>query len=269
MTRDVISFRGNKEEWNNFTTAAKQREKDVWDALRPFILTYARLDSDKVRQCTEAALRDYNAHRTIQHMLETEEVTITDGTFIQIGLKPLIDADFFYKDPPDVNKDPTLPGLGSMIAASERDFLVHQILNNKLISRIQIPFPANLADFLSTEAYKVSTVPIIILPYNFYPNLFNASNYPRLKHTNPVTMDEHIKLFFVPKGPLDGKIIILNFHAGVIRCVKKANPVTDTLEFLQVTIGVEEKNGKIDVTAKTLVRLDWFDITQVKIIELV
>ena len=39
MARETISFKGEKEIWQNFTLEAKRRKQEIWNILEPFIKT--------------------------------------------------------------------------------------------------------------------------------------------------------------------------------------------------------------------------------------
>jgi len=40
--KEVISFRGERNDWIDFIAKLKKERKEVWDVLKPFIKTYGK-----------------------------------------------------------------------------------------------------------------------------------------------------------------------------------------------------------------------------------
>ena len=159
---------------------------------------------EKIKKFYEYTLEDYNQSLEIEDIVKIKLVEKTDGDFIQIGLRPLIEDSIFI----DPSFSEYLPGIGRMIAAGELDFLIKTILENKEIEKIELK--EDVKEFPKYIDYNNA---LIIISTKFYVEIFTKlmnridykEKYPRLDYRN--------RIFSVPEKILGNKIIIIDRDA--------------------------------------------------------
>src|SRR3989338_9188403 len=138
-------------------------------------------DEEKVKHFQESTVEEYNKSLIVEDITEVKLVEKTDGSFTQIGIKPLVDEDMFILP----NFHPDLPGAGRLIAVGERDFLIKNILENTVKEIKRIEFKEDIKEF---PKHITSNNSIILLSTKFYVDVFTKlmnridyeEKYPRL-----------------------------------------------------------------------------------------
>src|SRR3989344_2535850 len=90
-------------------------------------------DKNKVKLFHEYTLEDYNKSLIIEDIVKVNLVEKTDGSFTQIGIRPLLEDDIIII--PSFSE--YLPGAGRMVANGEEDYLIKNILDKKEIEKIE------------------------------------------------------------------------------------------------------------------------------------
>jgi len=268
MAREPITFKGEKDVWQNFTLEVKRRRQEIWNVLKPIIERYSSFSHEKIKTCINAALSEYYADRIIDKVVYCQEVPDTDGNFTQIGHRPLIEKKFFQEDKGDTYRSPILPSLGIVVAKGEINFLVGEILKNQSVNRETIAASKADINFLSNKASSIGHETTIFMPVKFYTALYNDRQaHTRIKAGKPKTLDNH-NLVLVTEDVLRDKIVILDKMSAVYRYVRAYNPVTDRSEILHIQIGIEEKDEKTDVLVRTMVQMKLWKVEGAHILEI-
>jgi len=155
---------------------------------------------ENIEQFHKDTLDDYNRSLIIEDIVKVDLTEKTDDSFIQIGIRPVLDDEMFVSS----SFDPRLPSAGRMVAIGEEDFLINTILNKKEIKKIEIK--ENIEEF-PKYVYEFND-PIILISNKFFVEIFTKlmhridyeERYPRL--------DNRYKIIIVPETILTNKIII-------------------------------------------------------------
>jgi hypothetical protein len=219
-------------------------------------------NKDKMKQFNELTLKEYNQDLIIEKIVKVELVKETDGSFIQLGLRPLVEDDIFRKFK-DVEVYPNLPGLGRHIAIGERDFLIKNILDNKKIKR-KILNKEKLLNFPSS-AYEFSKATILI-SLDFFVELSQKLAH-RIKYEKGKTiLDNNYNLDFIPGEMMKNKIIIISPNAILWQKEKFFNEFTKTEEKIDIQINSASAN-KADILVRSVNKIKNIDPELIKIIE--
>jgi hypothetical protein len=170
-----------------------------------------------------------------------------------------------------VQRDPILPSLGSTVAYGEVDFLVHKIIERKEIHLEKIEKSKTDVNFLISKAYEVGHESTILLSYKLYSSLYTEI-YRRNLHNQtakriPMKLDNH-NLLFLNNKELEDKIIIFDKFSILLSYVPSFNFVTEKPEPLHIEIGIMEKEGKTDVQVRSLIKLNFLDISKINIFQI-
>ncbi|MCK4647773.1 hypothetical protein KAT24_02490 [Candidatus Pacearchaeota archaeon] len=220
-----------------------------------------RYEKEKIKRFNEYTLEDYHSSLIIEDIVKVNLVEKTDGSFTQIGIRPLINEDIFIN--PSFSE--YLPGAGRMVAVGEIDFLIKNILDKKEIEKIEFKedikeFPKYVFDFNN---------PMILLSTKFYVEIFtklmNRIDYEE-KHPR---LDRRYKIISVPERVIGNRIIIIPKYSVLWKKKLFYNEFTDKKEKLSVEIGTPKPEGKVDVTIKSLNKIEYIDKKEIKILEIV
>jgi len=213
----------------------------------------------KLKEFHEFTIEDYNRSLIIEDIATVKTVERADDSFIQIGMRPLMDDDMFLLP----SFDPRLPSAGMMVAVGEEDFLVGTILNNKEIGRIEFKedikeFPKYVFDF--NEA-------IILLSTKFYVETFtklmNRIDYEE-KHPR---LDYRYRIIPVSEKVLGNKIIIIGKDAVLWEKQLFIDKITGKKEKIDISIK-PASIGKVDITIRSVNKIKYLDPEQIKILEI-
>lgn len=217
-------------------------------------------NQEKLKKFHEYTLQDYEGSLIVDKIVDMHLVEKTDGSFIQIGIRPLIEEDIFI----DPGFSEYLPGAGRTVAIGEEEFLISKILENKEIERRD--FKENLKEF-PKKVYEIDNA-VILLSTKFYveffTNLMNRIDYEE----NIPRLDKRFKIISISERILGNKIIILDRNAILWEKEIFEDKTTGTAETLDISIKTIP-GGKVDITLRsvnkiTIVNPELIKILQVK-----
>jgi len=219
-------------------------------------------DKEKVKKFYEYTLGDYNQSSIIEDLVKVIFVEKTDGKFIQIGIRPLINDDIFI----DPSFSEYLPGAGRMVAVGEIDYLIKTIMdkaNKKEINKIE--FKEDIKEF-PKYVYGFDDS-IILLSTKFYVEVFTKlmnridyeEKYPRL--------DKRYKIISVSEKVLGNKIIIIDKNAILWEKQKFYNKYTNRDEKIDIKIKPASSEGKVDITVRSVNKIKYINPELIKILE--
>lgn len=211
-------------------------------------------NQEKVEQFKKYATDEYNRSLAIEDIAVVTKTERTDGDFVQIGLRPLIEDEFLIVP----NFEPKLPGVGRMVAAGEMDFLINALVED---DKIKVEnFDEDIRDF-PKHAFEF-TEAVILFSTKFYVEIFTKL-MPRIEYgAGHPTLDGRYKLISVPEKVLGSKIIIIGMDA--IRWKKQ---LFENGETLDINIRPATEFGKVDITVRSVNKLEFVDTERIKILE--
>ena len=215
-------------------------------------------DKEKIKEFIEYVIEDYNSNLLVERIANVNTTEKTDGSFIQIGIKPLLDEDMFISP----NFDPRLPSAGRLIAVGEEEFLIDSLLKNEEIKFLEfkediIEFPKYVYDFDN---------PIILLSTKFYVEFFTKlmhridyeEKYPRL--------DKRYRILAVPENVLSNKIIIIDKEAIFWEKELFYNEIIEKKEKIDIKIK-QSTLEKVEITIRSVNKIKYLDPELIKILE--
>lgn len=207
---------------------------------------------EKIDEFIRLTTEDYNRSLVIEDIATVRTTEKTDGSFIQIGIRPLMEDDMFI----DPGFYPNLPGAGSTVAMGERDYLIQQILENEQIKKINVN-----EDIVEFPKYIEFSDAYILLSNKFYVEVFTKlmrridyeERYPRLDYRN--------RILIVPEKVLDNKIIIIAKNAIVW---EKELFGKGTLD---ISIKPAQEMFKVDITIRSVNKIKYLDTDSILVLE--
>jgi len=216
-------------------------------------------DKEKIRKFHEYTLEDYNRSLIIEDIAKVNLVEKTDGSFIQIGIRPLLEDDIFIS--PSFSE--YLPGAGRMVAIGEEDYLIKNILDKKEIEKIEFvedikEFPKYVYDFDNA---------VILLSTKFFVEVFTKlmhridyeEKYPRL--------DRRYRIISIPEKVLGNNIIIVDKNAILWDKEIFDNKITGKKEKIDINIKPAKEMGKVDITIRSVNKIKYIDTDSIRILE--
>ncbi|GBE20334.1 hypothetical protein BMS3Abin17_01072 [archaeon BMS3Abin17] len=216
-------------------------------------------NKEKIKKFYEYTLEDYNRSLIIEDIAKVNLVEKTDGKFIQIGIRPLIDENIFIS--PSFSE--YLPGAGRMVAGGEVDFLIKSILDKNEIEKIK--FKEDINEF-PKYIFDLNNA-IILLSTKFYVEVFTKlmnridyeEKYPRL--------DRRYRIIPVSEKVLGGKIMIIDKNAIIWDKEIFDNKITGKKEKIDINIK-SAPGGKVDITIRSVNKIKHIDSELIKILEI-
>jgi len=213
-------------------------------------------NEEKIKKFHEYTLDEYNQSLIIEDIAKTNTTVKTDGSFTQIGIRPIVDDDIFILP----NFHPELPGAGRMVAIGERDFLIQSILDDKNIKRIDIK--EDIKEFPKFIEYDSC----VIISTKFYVEIFTnlmhridyEEKYPRL--------DYRYRMISIPEKVLGSKIIIIDKNAIIWERQIFDNKTLGRKEKLDINIKTR-LGGKVDITIRSVNKIKYLNPDLIKILE--
>lgn len=212
---------------------------------------------EKIKRFHEYTINDYEDNLIIDQIANIKIVEKTDGSFVQIGLRPLIEEDIFI----DPGFSEYLPGAGRMVALGEEDFLIKNILDNKDIQKIE--FKGDITEF-PKYVFEFNN-PIILLSTKFYVEVFTKlmhridydEKYPRL--------DRRYKIITISEKVLGNKILIVDKDSILWEKEKFYNEFTKKDE--KIDIKITQRLDKADITIRSVNKIKCLNPDLIKVLE--
>ncbi|MEK6909298.1 MAG: hypothetical protein AABX23_04570 [Nanoarchaeota archaeon] len=209
-------------------------------------------NQEKIAEFIRLTTEDYSRSLVIEDIATVRTTEKTDGSFIQIGIRPVIEDDIFI----DPSFHPSLPSAGMMVAMGERDFLIQTIIDNKQIKKIEVK-----EDITEFPKYIESNNSYILLSNKFYVEVFTKlmrridyeERVPRLDYGN--------RIIIVPEKVLDNKIIIIGKNAIIWERELFGNGTLDIL------IKPAKEIGKVDITIRSVNKIKYLDTDSILVLE--
>jgi len=214
-------------------------------------------NNSKITKFYELTLEDYNRNLVIEDIAKVDITEKTDNSFIQIGLRPLVDEDMFILP----NFHPELPGIGRLVAVGERDFLIQAILAKKEIKHIGIK-----EDIQEFPKYLEFNDACILISTKFYVEIFTKFMYRIDYEERYPRLDYRYRIISVPEKVLGDKIIIIGKDAVLWKKQLFDNQVMGTKEKLDLSIK-PTAGGKVDITIRSVNKIEFIDEEAIKILE--
>lgn len=223
-----------------------------------------KYDKNKVERFHKYILNEYYRDLFIENIVDVGTTDKTDGTFTQVGIRPLIDEGIFTQ--PNYASELTMAG--RIIAIGERDLLVKTLLKDKDLSTIKIKerdfTPSKLSELLGSLNAK------ILVSVDKKTSLLKDRDW--MTHIDFVNgkmrFNFYYDVFPISSKVANSRIIILDELALIWIKQLFQNPITGKKEKLDLQIGTVKKNGKVDVLIRSVNKLHYFK-EYIKIIEIV
>lgn len=214
---------------------------------------------EKIKKFHEYIIQDYETSLIVDRIVNVLSVEKTDGTFTQIGIRPLIDEDILI----DPGFSEYLPGAGRMVAVGEEEFLIKNILENKEIENIDLD--DDIKEF-PKYAYEIENS-LILLSTKFYTKFFTKLMSRIDYEQKTPRLDKQYKIISIPERILGNKIVILNKDS--IRWKKQTFIDKETNKKTSISINHKssEQFGKLDVTIRSVNKIESIDSNLIKIFE--
>lgn len=214
-------------------------------------------DKSKIERFHRTTIEEYRRNLEVEKICNVKIADKTDGTFTQIGIRPLMGEEMFISP----NFDPRLPGAGRIIAIGEMDFLIKNILNKNNIEKIE--FKEDIENF-PKYIYEFNDA-VVLLSNKFYIEVFTKlmhridyeEKYPRL--------DRKYQIILVPEKILRDYIIIVDKNAILWEKKQFGNDVTKNKELLDISI--KPKGEKVDITIRSLNKITCIEPELIKILQ--
>jgi hypothetical protein len=215
-------------------------------------------DEPKIEKFQKSAINDYKAHIVVEDICKVKEVEKTDGTFTQIGIRPLIEDDIFIAP----NFHPELPAVGMTVANGERDFLIKSIIDHSEIKPVEFKeeikeFPKYAYDF--NEATILISLDFFVGMSKLFMGRFEYKDYKTI-------LDSRYRILFVPGDLMKNKIIIIDKDAILWEKQKFYNKYTKSDEKMDIRI-TPAKIGKVDIVLRSVNKIKYLDPTLIKVLE--
>jgi hypothetical protein len=219
-------------------------------------------NKEKIKKFHEYTLEDYNRGLVIEYIAKVKLVEKTDGSFTQIGIRPVVDEDIFIS--PSFHEE--LPGAGRMIAIGERDYLIKAILEKVDKNEIEkIEFKENLKEF-PKHVYGFDNT-VVLLSTKFYVKFFTELMHKIDYEEKCPRLDRQYRIIAVPEKVLGNKIILIDKNAVWWEKQKFHNEFTNKDEKIDFKIVPAKEFGKVDITIRSLNKIKHLDIKKIKILE--
>ena len=222
-----------------------------------------KLDETKVKIFNEYILEEYARDLVVEDITDVNFTDKTDGTFTQVGIRPLIDLGTLTEP----NYDPRLTMAGRIVATGERDLLVHSILESE-IKRIKLDktklSPEELQKYLSTYWHAK-----IIISVDIEAEILkNKEWFYHIKFMGrKMKFNGLYDIIPVPTNIMTNTIIIIGDSAFLWTKQLFPNKITNKSEKLDIHISDTLNNGKLDITIRSVNKFEIMNPENIKIID--
>ncbi len=222
-----------------------------------------KYNKEKIKRFHEYTLKEYNESLIVEYIVKVNIVDKTDGTFTQIGIRPLLEDEIFIS--PSFSE--YLPGSGRMIANGEMDFLIKKIVekvDKDEIKKIELDedlteFPKHVFGF--NEA-------VILLPNKFSVEILSKLMH-RIDYKKGYSrLDNQYRLEFVGGNEIGDKIIVVDKDAIWWEKQKFYNQFTNKDEKIDFNIVPAKEPGKVDITIKSVNKIKSINRSMIKVLEI-
>lgn len=222
-------------------------------------------NKEKIEMMKRRIFDEYNQDSIIERIVRVVPVDKTDGTFTQIGIRPLVDEDMLIS--PNYYSD--LPMAGRIISVGERDHLIRKILDDGGVTHVQI----NENQFTPEELQKhiEHREQTLILPSDVQILMLKDDDW--IRHIEfrggQMRFNSMHNIIFVPNEVMPKKIIIVDEFSILWSKLKFLDKTTNKKEKLNIEIGTSHPNGKVDILIRSLNKIEFRDKSLIKIIEII
>ena len=173
---------------------------------------------EKLRVCQIQIRKAYTGYRRVPYLLETEKVSSTDGTFLQIGNRIPFEKYFFEEEGPEFICGP----LGTMVARGEEEYLLRNLIEaGEVIKKIQpeqidFGFLTPIILDLSVDPDEIS----IVIPANRMGLIYNNFGYRNIIYSDSCKChlvgfgEKNIRVFFGRGKDFPEKLLIFRRDCG-------------------------------------------------------
>jgi hypothetical protein len=209
---------------------------------------------EKVKQFKESAIEEYNNGLIVEKIASVTKVKKTSEDFIQIGVRPLMEDEFLIAP----NFDPRLPGIGRMVANGEMDFLINKLLHNPEVRTEKFnegikELPKHVLTF--DEA-------VVLISTKFYVEMFTKLMYRIDYEEKYPLLDRHYRIISIPERVLGNKLVIIGKNA-----IAWKKQLFDNGETLDISIKPATEFGKVDITVRSVNKMEVVDPDKIKILD--
>ncbi len=216
-------------------------------------------NKEKIKKFHEYTIEDYERSLIVEGIAEVKAIEKTDGSFTQIGIRPLLEDGIFIQE----GFSEYLPGAGRLIAIGEEDFLIKNILDKKEIEKIE--FKEDIKEF-PKYVYEFREA-VVLLSTKFYVEVFTKlmsridyeEKYPRL--------DRRYRIIPIPEKVLGRKIIIVDKNSILWDKEIFDNKITGKKEKIDINIKPAKEMGKVDITIRSVNKIRYIDTDSIRILE--
>ncbi len=228
------------------------------------------LDNNRITEFIKKTIENYEYNQRINNFIEKIQEENTDGTFVRIGLRPLVKREMFLPQKGDVYIASEIFGLGHSIAVGEINYFIKEILNNKEIRKIKIKKKEFNPDSLSEILNELKGVITIFQDSGNNVDLLNNPIWKNnLGYKGRTLQFNSYPVINIGGDLLKNKIILFDKLSSIWINVMFRNRKANIISPLNIQIGSLRNDSEVDVLVNSLVKLKIHEPNQIKIIELV
>jgi len=231
-------------------------------------------EMERIKNLRRAIIQDYNRHCQTKQFLNFETVEETDGTFIQVYFRTLVDR-IWFRDP---GHYPAFHALGGTIARGEVSYFLGRLKENVEVENVE---EASFSpDWLKSVivslpyAYEYGKISLLTSIQKIYKKILTENEWTLIY--NDVTKNFELRLngFRIPiygfdRKTIESDIVVLNKRC--CRILYKLFHYTDLGIDSTISVEIEpfeEDNSKMDVLVRSIIKLDIYRREYAKIFSL-
>jgi len=211
------------------------------------------LNPKKVNEFKKYAREEYAEGLITDKVANVRFVDKTDESFIQVGIRPIIEDDFLTMD----NFDSRLPGVGRHVAIGEEDFLIRNTLDK--IKKEEIETAIEFPNYINSDDS------VILLSTKFYVEVFTKLMH-RIDYEAGERLDRKYPIISIPEKILGNRIIILDKKAISWEKEVFEDKETGKKEILDISIKPVSFD-KVDITLRSVNKIQIIDKDLIRVLE--
>jgi hypothetical protein len=216
-----------------------------------------RYKKKKLEHFIKKTIEDYKNSLFVDKICEVKNAEKTDGTFTQVGIRPILDEEMFILD----NFDSYLPGAGRMVAIGEKEFLIDSLIKNKNIEVLRIK------DINKEVSENINfNKGFILLSTKFYVEFFTKLMQRIDYEEGYGRLDKEYQIFVVPERILENRIILLEEKSILWEKKVFTNELTGEIGNLDIIIEPKSME-KVALTIRSLNKIREVNSEGIKILE--